>query len=91
MNIQLLRSEHILLFMCEVCQKAQSPSECGSEFQASPQDNKKLGCGEKGGVHPMGLGILILAVHLVEMTECALGWSSALLGLYFCLSITVER
>lgn len=41
-------------------------------------------------MHPMGLGILILTMYLVEITLCALGQSSALLGLCFCLSIVME-
>lgn len=51
---------------------------------------QKIGCGEEGGVHPMGLGILILTMYLVETTECALGQSSAPLGLCFCLSIVMD-
>lgn len=43
-----------------------------------------------GWVHPMGLEILILTMYLVEITLCALGQSSALLGLRFCLSIVME-
>lgn len=38
----------------------------------------------------MGLEILILTIHLVETTECALGQSSAFLRLGLWPSIMVE-